>query len=163
MAIKSNLSFRGLQITGAYSRVVGAEIDTQVGATTIKIRDWASKEAAAKILDEVRTPLPAPDYDPANPVHIAQWEAAGSPDLAALDAHGEPWRPTVAEYSVEYRWDGSKTAEPALAERTISLPGELAEAVAQLAVPGGAKADNLASQLYRAAMASGDFVAAEAV
>ena len=39
----------------------------------------------------------APDYDPQNPKHIAQYEAAGSPYLSELDADGNPWRPTIYE------------------------------------------------------------------
>lgn len=45
-------------------------------------------------LKEVTT---APDYDPQNPKHLAQYKAAGSPDLSELDADGNPWRPTVYE------------------------------------------------------------------
>ena len=45
-------------------------------------------------LKEVTT---APDYDPQNPKHLAQYKAAGSPGLSELDAHGNPWHPTVYE------------------------------------------------------------------
>jgi len=39
----------------------------------------------------------APDYDPQNPAHLAQYNAAGAPDLSELDADGNPWRPTAYE------------------------------------------------------------------
>lgn len=34
-------------------------------------------------------------YDASNPAHVAQWTAAGKPDLAALDSNGETWRPSA--------------------------------------------------------------------
>lgn len=34
-------------------------------------------------------------YDANNPAHVAQWNAAGKPDLAALDSDGNTWRPSA--------------------------------------------------------------------
>lgn len=64
-----------------------------------------------KLVSEERTRVADVSYDPENEEHKAQYEAAGSPDLAELDAEGRPWKPTLYEkYNVYFEvveiWNG---------------------------------------------------------
>jgi hypothetical protein len=170
MAIESKAKIKGFPslIPGVYSRVVSANIDTQKTKVTIQVKDWASKEAAKKVFDTLKRPV-VTEYDPENPDHVERYEAMfpdveTRPDPMVLDAHGK--RRQFLDYEEYQEWDGQKTEEPAIGDRTIVLPLELALAVAQMAVPGanpGKQIDDMASQLYRAAMLTGEFIDAVAV
>ena len=165
MPIQSKVKIEGFKspIPGVFSRVIGANINTQTGQTILKIRDWADAEAGQKVLDKFETPIPDPAYDSKNPRHVEIWEAAGRPSLTALDAHGEKWRPTLGLTQVEYKWDGEKTAEKPLQDREIVLPIELSLAVAAQALEGATPREPanaleaMTAQLYLAAMATGKF------
>lgn len=171
MPIQSKVVLPGWEsaIPGVFSRVIGVNINTQTCVVTLKIRDWATKNAAQKILTKKEDPLPDPDFDPNDPVHVAQWEAAGSPDPKALDVHGNKWKPSLGLVSVSYFWDGEKTAQPYLQEREIILSHELALAVATHSVAGDTPKppadalESMTAQLYLAAMATGKFEEPEAV
>lgn len=165
MAIISTatLDFKGLQVpvVGAYSRFQRAVIDAFSG-TSLFFKDYKDAASAKRILDKRSV---GAVYDPNNPDHVAQYEAAGSPDFKELDAHGNPWQPTILE---EY-WDGQKCVGEALQEREIKLPSEIALAFAAHAlvgdlpkVPAGAL-EALTAQAYLAALATGEFVDAVAV
>lgn len=204
MAIESKLqlTYEGLpnpvEVAGGYSRIVGFSGAAfqeehifgtpQAPSVDLRIRDWASKEAAEKVYEpereelgedfdseaydgpgelsfETRKRLVGADYDSKNPEHVAQYEAAGSPDFSELDAHGNPWMPTVEEgyrfWFLTTQVYRGKTALPHIRERTVKLPVEIALQVVTHTVPGKNPQDNfetLASELYRAAMLSGAFV-----
>lgn len=165
MPIQSKVKIPGFKsaISGVFSRVIEATINTQTGQTTLKIRDWADAEAGQKVLDKFEVPIPDPEFDPANPRHVEIWEAAGKPDLEKLDAHGDKWKPTLGLSRTEYRWDGEKTVEKPLQDREIALPLELSLAVAAQALEGDTPREPanaleaMTAQLYLAAMATGKF------
>lgn len=98
-------------------------------------------------LKEVTT---APDYDPENPAHLAQYVAAGSPDLSELDADGNPWRPTIYELVDEpdpIETFGLDESDPLFetklqilqAERAVQLAKEAEQKAAQEAAAQAAK------------------------
>jgi hypothetical protein len=157
---KATLDFKGLkvEVTGAYSRFVRAVVDAFYG-TKLIFRD---KEAAKKKLSKRSIGV---TYDPENPDHVAQYEAAGSPDLSELDAHGNPWRATETE---EY-WDGKSTDGELLQEREVQLSSEIALAFAAQALTGPLPQqpkdalEALTAQAYLAAIATGEFPEAKAV
>ena len=151
----SKVKFRGAEFpnAGTYSRLHKIEMDKNEVA--ILFRDYASPEAAEKIMRQVR-PQVAPEYDAKNPLHKAQWEAAGRPNLKKLDAHGDPWRPTV----FDERWDGETCKEKPLQERRIVLSEELAT---QFLSTPCASYDEAIALAYRLATASGEFIDAEEI
>lgn len=165
MAIKStaNLDFKGLSVPvpGAYNRFQKAIIDAYYG-TSLHFKVYKDAASAVRVLDKRSV---GAVYDPNNPDHVAQYEAAGSPDLNELDAHGNPWQPTVSK---EY-WDGQKCVGEALQEREIKLPSEIALAFAAHALVGdlpkvpASALEALTAQAYLAALATGEFVDAVAV
>jgi len=164
MAIENKLKIKGfpVAIPGVYSRVVGANINTQLAKVSITVKDWASKDAAKKVLDDKKR-MVATEYDENNADHVARYEVLfpdkdARPDPLVLDAYGKKYQFT--DYEAYQEWDGQKTVEPSINDRTIELPTELALAVAQMAVPGvnpGKQIDDMVSQLYRAAILSGEF------
>lgn len=165
MAIESKVKIKGfpVEIPGVYSRVVRAVVDTQLAKVTLQVKEWASKAAAKKVFDE-KTLLVVTEYDPNNPNHVARYEEMfpdpeKRQDPLVLDDQGKRFKFT--DYKKYMEWDGTKTAESPINERTIELPTELALAVAQMAVPGknpGKQVDDMVSQLYRAALLTGEFV-----
>lgn len=160
---KATLNFRGLlvPVEGAYSRFVRAVIDSFYG-TKLVFRDYKNSLDAQRKLSR-RTV--AATYDPNNPDHVAQYEAAGSPDLSELDAHGNPWMATGSE---EY-WDGEQTEGEMLQEREVQLSSEIALAFAAQALTGPIPQqpkdalEALTAQAYLAAIATGEFPEAKAV
>lgn len=151
----SKVKFRGAEFpnTGTYSRFVRAEISKN--GVDLIFRDYASEEAAEKVMQERRPGTPV-EYDAKNPLHKAQWEAAEKPNLTALDAHGDPWRPTVSELF----WDGESCKERPLQERRIKLSEE---AATQYVETHCASLDEAVALAYELATASGEFQNAEAV
>lgn len=151
----STVKFRGAEFpnAGTYSRFFRAEISKS--GVTLLFKDYFNTTAAEKVVQQVR-PKIAPDYDPENPMHKAQWEAAGKPDLKQLDANGDPWRPTV----FEEKWDGETCKEKPLQERRIMLSEELA---AQYLSTPCATLDEAVALAYRVAADSGEFADAEAI
>jgi len=164
----------------------------QEPSVELTLRDWASKDGAEKVYEEektqlgehpegiadpenykgpgvlefeVKSRLVGVTFDPENLEHVAQYEAAGSPPLDQLDAHGNPWMATVSEnykiWTLVLQVYRGKTVLPHIQERILHLPIELALAVLSHNVPGEnpqEQYDTLASELYRAAMLSGAFV-----
>jgi len=154
MTIESDASLQSMpkvknQVT--YSRAVESrtKIFSDKPTTVIVVKDWEDKEAAQKVLSKRSVGVA---FDPKNEAHVAQYEAAGSPDLSELDAHGNPWRATELE---EY-WDGNQTVKPPFQTREIELPLALALAVANKSVPGTPldqpknPLDEMTAQLYLA-------------
>lgn len=134
------------------------------------VGDPAEYSGYGKLVAEERTRVADLAYNPEDPEHVAQYEAAGSPDLEELDADGNPWKPTVYEtYNVYFEvveiWQGATVGEP-IQDREFKLPLTQAIQVLMMAVPGKNPEENyneLVSALYRAAMLSGEFPEAKAV
>jgi hypothetical protein len=160
---KATLDFKGIKVdvVGAYSRFTRAIIDVFSG-TKLVFRDYKDKDAATRKMSKRSIGV---DYDQANPDHVAQYEAAGSPDLSELDANGKPWRATEIE---EY-WDGNQTEGELLQEREVQLSSEIALAFAAQALTGTLPQqpkdalEMLTAQAYLAAIATGEFPEAKAV
>lgn len=154
MAIESDVALQSMpkvKNPGTYSRAVESrtKIFSDKPTTVIVVKDWEDKDAAQKVMSKRSVGVP---FDPNNEAHVVQYEAAGSPDLSELDAHGNPWMATDLE---EY-WDGNQTVKPPFQTREIELPLELALAVANKSVPGTPldapknPLDEMTAQLYLA-------------
>ena len=177
------LSFEGA--AGSEAHVLGTP---QTPKVSLRFGEWANKDAAEKIYEPESSKIGESEtqeyeysgpgelsfvekkrvvgvaYDPQNPDHVAQYEAAGKPSLEEIDAHGNPWMVTEEQLYFEvvetlHVWRG-KTAQPMIRERKVDLPLEQALQVVAGTVPGKNPQetyDTLASKLYRAAMLSGLF------
>ena len=163
MAIVSDVALTSMpkvKNPGTYSRAVESrtKIFSDKPTTVIVVKDWEDQDAAQKVLSKRSVGVA---YDPSNPDHVTQWQKNGGLDAegnevaydpTVLDAHGNPWMPTVLE---EY-WDGNQTVKPPFQTREIELPLELALAVANKSVPGTPldppknPLDEMTAQLYLA-------------
>ncbi len=151
------------EIPGGVSRFLRLEVHATNG-TSIFFRDYASAEAAKKVLTQQYEDQ-AIDYDPNNEEHERSRVAN---NISKEDAIKHDWKLNERRLVREF-WDGQQTVEPMLQEREVKLSTELALQLAASALKGVIPEQPtnalsaMIAQAYLAAVATGEFPEARAV